>query len=74
MTLTSKHPLLYIFKVVSFSFKSLIYALILSAVLKLLFNDGGWVNYAVLSVIFIILLFVGKFVFRIFNQKSMNQH
>jgi hypothetical protein len=65
MNTTSKHPLLNVFKALSYSFKSLFFALILSAILKFSVNDGGWVNYAVLSVALIIVSLLGQFFLKV---------
>ncbi len=72
MNTTSKHPLLNVFKVLSYSFKSLFFALILSAILKLSVNGGGWVNYAVISVALVIVYFLGPFILKIARPDKTN--
>ncbi len=65
MNMIPKYPLFIVFKVLSFSFKSLFFALILLTILKLSVNDGGWVNYAVLSVALIIVSLLGQFILKV---------
>ncbi len=72
MNTTSRHPLLNVFKALSYSFKTLFFALILLAFLKLSVNDGGWVNYAVLSVALIIVYYLGPFILKIARPDKTN--
>ncbi len=72
MNTTSKHPQFNVFKALLYSFKSLFFALILSAILKLSVNDGGWINYAVLSVALIIVYFLGQLILKIARPDKTN--
>jgi hypothetical protein len=74
MNSTSKRSLDYFLGAFSFGFKSLILALDLSTILKLSFNDGSWVNYAVASVVLIVVFFSSRFGFKFVKQKSLENH
>ena len=67
MNLNTKHPIRYVLNIVLYGLKSLSLALVLLAVLKLAFSDGGWINYVVLSAMLISVLFLGQLFFKRIN-------
>jgi uncharacterized membrane protein YjjP (DUF1212 family) len=70
MSTTSNSPRNTVLTLLAFGYKSLILALLLSALFKLLFSDGGWVNYGILAVVLILGSFIGRFISIVLKKNS----